>query len=249
MINFKNKIKTNKTAIWTILTIDSPVVAEILSLSGYDWIFIDTEHSSLSVNSAQTLIQSLKNNCSPIVRIPENNKVCIKRFLDTWCDWIIVPQVNSKEEVLNAIKYSKYPPLWERSVWISRAQEYWNNFTNYIKEANEKTSLIIQIENIKWVENIDEILSVKWIDGVFIWPYDLSWSMWLLWKVNDKKVQEKVQYIKEKCIEYFVPVWIFVATPEEAKNKIKEWYNFIACSIDSMMFLNTAKNNLEKIIQ
>lgn len=239
--NFLEKINGNNTAIGTILTLDSISVSEILSNCGYDWLFIDMEHGALPITSIQGSIQAANNNCSTIVRIPDNDTVWVKKVLDTGCDGIIVPLVNNADEAKKAVKASKYPPEGARSVGIARAHGFGMNFQEYISTANNKVALIIQIEHIDAVNNIDEILSVDGIDGIFIGPYDLSGSMGMLGDVANPAVQEKVTLIKEKCKEKNMPYGIFVMAVDAAKKEIEQKCNFIAVGIDSATLANASK--------
>jgi 2-dehydro-3-deoxyglucarate aldolase/4-hydroxy-2-oxoheptanedioate aldolase len=244
-INFLEKINGKKSAIGTILTLDSISISEILSNCGYDWLFIDMEHGALPISSIQASIQVANKKCSTIVRIPDNDTIWIKQVLDTGCDGIIVPLVNNAEEAKKAVLASKYPPEGARSAGIARAHGFGMKFQEYISTANAKVALIIQIEHIDAVNNIDEILSVDGIDGVFIGPYDLSGSMGMLGDVTNEKVQEKITLIKDKCKEKNMPYGIFVMTSEAAKKEIEEKCNFIAVGIDSATLANASKANYD----
>lgn len=245
--SFCEKINQNGTLLGTLLTLDSPEIAEILSLCRFDWLFLDMEHGALSVPAIQHLIQAMQPNVSAIVRIPENSSLWIKKVLDTGCDGILVPQVKTAEEALSAVKAAKFPPQGERSVGISRAHGYGMTFANYVSSANKDIALIIQIEHIEGVNNIDEILAVEDIDGVFIGPYDLSGSMNLLGQVSDDRVQEKIKEIKQKCLSKKIPFGIFVMKKEAVKSELEDGCKFIAVGIDSTLLWNAAKEIVEAV--
>ncbi len=97
------KEKFKKTMIGTLLSISAPQVAEIIAMSGFDWVFIDMEHSAMSLESVQNAIQIMEGKILTIVRVPANDEVWIKRVLDTGCDGIIVPMVNSADEAKKVI--------------------------------------------------------------------------------------------------------------------------------------------------
>jgi 2-keto-3-deoxy-L-rhamnonate aldolase RhmA len=94
----------------TLLTLPSSEVAEILSAIGFDWLFVDLEHSALDTRAAQTLLQAIGQRCDCLLRLPLNDEIWIKKALDTGAAGIIVPQVNSAEEARRAVRFSKYPP-------------------------------------------------------------------------------------------------------------------------------------------
>lgn len=248
---FKTKLNNWICQIWTILTLDSTEIAEIIWFSWFDWVFIDMEHSSLDFSKVKNIIQTIDNSCSTLIRIPSNHEYFFKKALDLWCDWVIVPQVNNITEAIDSVNFSKYPPMWKRSVWISRAHSYWLKFNEYINNANNDISLIIQIESFEAVNNLDEILSVKWIDAVFIWPYDLSWSMWILWDMKNKNLIENINLIINKCNKFGIPVWTFFWDIKAIDKNVLSTYDFIATWIDTFSisnmykkFISTLKNNL-----
>lgn len=241
--SFIEKVKKKPPAVGTLVTLDSTEVAEILSLCNLEWLFFDMEHGTLSISSVQRLIQAIRNDCSSIVRVPENSAVWIKRVLDTGCDGILVPQVNDANEARKAVMAAKFPPAGSRSVGIARAHGYGMSFTEYVSTANDKVALLIQIEHIQAVKNLDDILSVKGIDGVFIGPYDLSGSMNMLGKVAAEPVQVAIREVKQRCKSKSVPFGIFVMNGDAAQKEVEDGCSFIAVGIDTFHLANSAKNS------
>src|SRR6516164_4825608 len=140
----KDALRQNKTLIGTLVTTSSPEVAEVLALAGFDWLFIDLEHGSLSIQDAQSVIQVVAGRCFTVVRVPDASAENVKRVLDTGCDGIIAPHVNSADEARTIVALAKYPPDGERSVGLGRAQGYGLNFADYIASANSQTVVILQ---------------------------------------------------------------------------------------------------------
>jgi len=243
--SFNKKIRASTPAVGTLVTLAAPEVAEILSLCGFDWLFIDAEHGTFSVAAVQQMIQAIRGDCLALVRVPENSPTWIKRILDTGCDGIIVPQVNSAEEARRAVSAAKYPPHGSRGVGIARAQGYGLSFAEYVTAANDHIAVIIQIEHIDAVSNLDEILAVEGTDGVLIGPYDLSGSMNRLGEVGSEAVQEAISLIKNKCIERAVPFGIFVLNAELAQKEIASGCSFIAVGTDTVFLWSAAKDTLK----
>jgi 2-keto-3-deoxy-L-rhamnonate aldolase RhmA len=178
-----------KPLIGTIFTIGSPHVAEMISNAGFDWVLIDMEHSTLSLESVQNTLQVMGDDIITIVRVPGNDEIWIKRVLDTGCDGILVPMVKNAEEAVKAVSSSKYPTEGQRSVGITRAHKFGEKFKEYVTSANIDLIIMIQIEHIEAVRNIDSILEVNGISSIFIGPYDLSASMGLTGQVNHPEVR------------------------------------------------------------
>ena len=243
---FTEAIKAEDASLGTLFTLPNMSCAEILALAGFDWLFLDMEHGPLSVAEVQQITQVVQAHCYTAVRVPENSSVWIKRVLDVGCDGIIVPQVNSAEEARSAIHASKYPPLGYRSVGISRAHKYGSAFSDYVSSANSSTAVILQIEHIEAVKNIDEILEVEGIDGIFIGPYDLSGSMNMLGQVGHPDVQEAIDTVKKRCAEYKIPLGGFVMKPEGVSKEVNDGCSFVAVGIDTVLFANAAKDVINK---
>jgi 2-keto-3-deoxy-L-rhamnonate aldolase RhmA len=246
-IPFGQVLRSGGAAIGTLVTVDSPQIAEVLALCGYDWLFIDMEHSTLGIAEVQRLVQAAGGRCHAVVRVAENSDVCIKRALDIGCDGILVPQVNTAEDARRAVRAAKYPPLGARSVGIARAQGYGLGFAEYVRSANERTSVIAQIENAKAVDNIDEILRVDGLDALFIGPYDLSGSLNRLGEVDSDAVQQAIETVRAACRQARMPLGIFAADADTARAQVAAGCAFVAVGIDLGIFARAAREVLERV--
>jgi 2-keto-3-deoxy-L-rhamnonate aldolase RhmA len=240
-------MKNSVFRIGAIITLGSPECSEIMSLAGFDWVVIDMEHSTLSLESVRQHIQSLKPSTLSIVRVPDNDETWIKRVLDIGCDGIMVPMVKTSEEAEKAVKSAHYPPLGSRSVGVSRAQGYGSQFNNYVFEKSKRVNILIQIENIEAVRNLESILEVKGISAIFIGPYDLSASMGYIGKVDHPEVKDAINKIKLACKKAAIPWGIFGMTPVSLKSEIEEGAEWILCGIDTSFIVTGAENVISKL--
>ena len=238
------KISSGKLSIGTWLTFPSTDVAEVLSQAGYEWIVVDLEHSAISIANCPDLFRSIELHGSiPIARLTNNDPNLIKRVLDAGAKGIIVPNIETKEDVLAAIKATKYPPKGNRGVGLSRAQGYGNRFNEYVEWQKSEIMVIVLIENIKAVNNIKSILSISEITAYIIGPYDLSASMGIPGKFKDKEFLEKISEIKKVAKEFNCPAGYHLVEPDlnELKRLIKEKYSMIAFSVDFRMLDTVAQ--------
>jgi 2-keto-3-deoxy-L-rhamnonate aldolase RhmA len=244
--SFKKDLKEGKLLIGMLQTLPSPEIAEILVSAGFDWIFVDMEHSALDVQSAQLILQAA-NPCPCIVRSPSHDVTWIKKILDIGASGIIFPMVNTPNQASSIIRHCKYPPEGTRSVGISRAHGYGSKFKEYVENANDEVSVILQIEHIEGVKNFESIAKIPCIDAIFIGPYDLSGSMGKLGQVHDADVQEQIERVRLICKDAGLPVGIFCSKPEEVKPFIQKGFNLIAVGIDTMYFSQSVSNALDVI--
>jgi 2-dehydro-3-deoxyglucarate aldolase len=243
----KDALHDGKALIGTLLTVASPEVAEALALAGFEWIFIDLEHGSLSIQDAQRAVQAVADRSYTLVRVPDGTPENIKRVLDTGCSGIIVPMVSSEEYARRIVSLSRYPPMGERSVGLGRAQGYGLRFAEYLAVANGQTTVVVQIEHRDAIANVEQIVSVPGIDVAFVGPYDLSNSMGLVGQVGHVDVVAAIDKVRATCSRVNRPMGIYCATAEQARNEIKAGVRLVAVGTDIMHMANSARSTLEAL--
>ncbi len=170
----KEKLKQGQPVIGTFVSLGHPDVTEVLSRLGFDWLLIDGEHSTISLETMQPMMQAMNgSNCTPIVRPQWNDMVIIKRVLDIGAHGVLVPWVNTRQEAEYAVSACKYPPAGLRGYGPRRASLF---DPDYRQTANDEILVIAQIETRKAVDNVADILAVEGIDAVYVGPADLSLS-------------------------------------------------------------------------
>jgi 2-keto-3-deoxy-L-rhamnonate aldolase RhmA len=238
---FSQLIRSGDPVIGTLITTSSAENADVLAACGFDWLFLDCEHGALDAAQAQSILQVVGRRIPTIIRVPENAEVALKKTLDLGCEGVIVPMVNTGDDARRAVAAAKYPPLGSRSVGIARAHGYGAEFASYVAQANAHTSVIIQIEHVRAVENVQEILQVEGIDGVFIGPYDLSGSMNKLGDVTHPDVQAAIETARVACLQAGMPVGIFAMTTEAGVKAVQSGYAFVAVGIDTAMLATAGR--------
>jgi len=240
----KQKLKDNQLTIGSWITIGNSAVVEIMATAGFEWLCIDMELTSIDLSTAKMLITTIHaNHIKALVRVAKNEEVIIKKVLDMGADGIIVPMINSKEDAIKAIEFAKYPPVGKRGVGLYKAQNYGIGFEKYKRWVNKELIIIAQIEHIKAVENIDEILAVEGVDGTIIGPYDLSGSMGYPGKYNRDDVKEAIQKVKKSCKNKNIPYGFHVIESDPAKlqEKIDDGATFLAYSLDFFFLGDSAR--------
>ncbi len=137
----------------------------------------------------------------PLVRVPWNDFVTIKRILDAGAAGLLVPYVNTREEAEAAVSACRYPPYGIRGVAGSpRAAGYGHNIRDYLDRADEELLILVAIETPLALQNLDDILSVERLDGIFIGPMDLATSMGHRFDPSQEEVQQAIAVIEEKVL-------------------------------------------------
>ena len=245
--DFRRRLLGGERLIGTLLSLPSPELAEIASVAGFDWLFLDMEHGALDAGDVLRMIQAVRDPCACLVRIPENREMWVKKALDAGATGIIVPHVDDAEEAARAVGWAKYPPEGGRSVGFSRSNSYGARFQENVETANAGTAVVAQVEHIDGVRAIKSILGVRGIDAVFIGPYDLSASLGKPGRIQDPDVREAIGAIASACAGQGVPVGIFAADIPASARALEDGYTLVCSGIDIGLYTRSASRIIEEL--
>jgi 2-dehydro-3-deoxyglucarate aldolase len=246
----KKKLQRQEITIGSWITLGHTSIAEIMAKAGFEWLVIDMEHSVITLDVAQQLIQVIEGSgVIPLVRVGENNANIIKRVMDAGAYGVIVPMVNTKKQAESAVKAVKYPPVGTRGVGLARAQGYGDKFDEYAATVNEESIVIAQIEHIEAVNNLESILSVEGIDGCIIGPYDLSGSLGKPGNFEDPDVLAALEKVEQTCKERKAALGMHVIQPDYrlVMEKVAKGYNFISFSLDILFLGNSCREQMTRL--
>ena len=241
----KASLKSGQVVIGPLVQLPSvPLLASLAQPQvGFDWVWIDLEHGSISAETLYQMMQVTKgSSATPVVRVQRNNECLIGSALDAGAKGIMVPFVNSREEAESAISALRYPPQGERGYGSLLAAEHWGmSMADYLRAANDEVLAILQIEHIDAVENIDDILSVPGIDLIFIGPGDLAGSIGLLGQKHHPKVEELIQKVVSAAQRTGTPLGTIAVSSDDIERRIQQGFQFLAVTVDSVMIRQAAQ--------
>lgn len=175
---FKRALAEGRTQIGLWSSLSSNYTVEVIAGAGYDWILLDMEHSP---NDLESLLQQLQAAApyatTPIVRVPWNDMVTIKRVLDAGAQSLLIPYVQSAAEAKAAVAHTRYPPAGLRGVAGTTRATRFGRIKDYAKRAHEEICVLVQVETKPALDALESICAVEGVDGVFIGPADLHASM------------------------------------------------------------------------
>lgn len=230
------------------IQIGHPATAEILARAGFDWVCVDLEHGAIDLESTAGLFRALGDSeCVPVARLPVNDPTWIHRVLDAGARGLIIPMVKTAAEAEAAIRAAKYPPRGERGFGYSRANGHGADFTAYVESANEEIAMIMQIEHKDAVANLDAILRVDGVDGVFIGPLDLSGSMGITGQLEHPQMVAALAQYRAVCAANRKSAGMHLVRPNEAsvRRALDDGYTMIALGIDNVFLQEGARATLE----
>ena len=250
-LELKNKLRNRKKvfAAWT--SIGDSQITEAFAQPEFDFIGIDIEHGCQSYSECQRIIaasQAYNRVCLP--RVASHNMEMIKRLMDSGADGIIIPMVDTPEQVEKIIEWIKYPPVGKRSFGVNGAHSYGFGFDDYTQKWNESSTIILQIESIESVGNIEKLLSYDEVDAVMIGPYDMSGSLGVPGKIDHPKVKEAASKVLEVCKKVGKGCGTQIVDPDSQniRQAFEEGYTFQVLSSD-IFLLWTWGEKMNKLMQ
>jgi 2-dehydro-3-deoxyglucarate aldolase/4-hydroxy-2-oxoheptanedioate aldolase len=240
---FKNLLR-ERAVVGPIISLPCPDVADLLSRVGFDYLWIDLEHSPMDVGDAQMLIQAAGGRVPCVIRVPEVSEAWIKKTLDTGCDGIVIPQIRSAAEARAAVAWCRYPPAGKRGAASTRAHAFGLEFADYVATANESLAIILQIEHIDAVNDIDAILQTPGVAALFVGPFDLSGSMGLLGQIDRPEVQAAIERVAGACAVADMPLGLYVRDGAAGKAAIARGFRMIALGTDASYLMKAAQSAL-----
>jgi 4-hydroxy-2-oxoheptanedioate aldolase len=207
-------------------------LVEIIGYSGFDFLFIDLEHSTIQLDALSNLITTSEvGGILPIVRVPDNDPIIIRKVLEIGAEGVIIPHVNNRKDALKAVQATKFPPKGIRGVaMMVRSSKYGFpnvDIENYVKESNEGVTVIALVEDEEGVDNIEEIVGVEGIDVIMLGPADYSLSMNLPGQYDNPVIVKDIEKVIEAAKKNGKPVMSAVSylvqplTTENLENLIE----------------------------
>lgn len=249
----KEKIKKGEKVIGTFFELGGQAAVEALGISGLDFIIIDCEHGPFETESAMEFIRAAElKNLTPFVRVKDTTRPSILKMLDIGAKALIIPCIETVEQVEKIVEFGKYYPLGKRGFFFSRVGEYGNSqdaasISRYMEINNENTMIIPQCETVGFLENIETIVEMDGVDGVFVGPFDLSISLGIPGKFEEQIFIDAIERVKNACKNSGKPLFIYAVSTETANDYLSQGMDGVAISTDVNMFIDAYKNMLSKI--
>ena len=230
---FKAGLAAGKTQIGLWSSLSSNYTVEVIAGAGYDWILLDCEHSPNDLESVLTQLQA----CQPypthaVVRVPWNDMVVIKRFLDIGAQSLLIPYVCSVEEAKAAVAATRYPPAGVRGVAGTTRANRFGRVKDYAKRAHEELCVLVQVETKAAMDQIEAIAAVDGVDGVFIGPADLHASMGYTGQTNNPDVVPMMEEAMRRIRKAGKAAGFLSGVEADAKRMIAAGCNFCAVGAD-----------------
>lgn len=246
----KQALKAGQPSVGTWLSLGSITASRFLARCGFAWLTVDIEHSLVDWETATHMFASIADaGCTALARVPANRHDHIKRVLDNGAHGVVVPMVNTREEAEAAVSACLYPPAGTRSVGGSvHALNFGCPPAEYYAKANDEVIVVLQCEHIQAVEDADRVFSVPGIDAIFVGPNDLAASM----RGKDgsppsaEATAQAMAHILATCKKHRVAAGVHCYSPEEARARIAEGWQFLAIGSELRMMMDSANDIVKR---
>lgn len=225
------------------LGLADPTAAEVLGLSGFDWLLLDGEHAAYDLRALTTQLQVLESSKShAVVRVPVGDTRIIKQVLDAGAQSILVPMVESADQARQLVRDITYPPHGDRGVGYSVARAGgFSHTTDYGTTADAQICLLVQVENRRGMAALDEILTIEGVDGVFIGPADLAADMGHMGDLMHPDVQAAVLDATARITAAGKAAGILSLNDEMTQKALDAGARFVGVGSDLLILAHTSR--------
>ena len=227
-----------------------PGAPAIFAAAGYDFAFIDMEHGNYSMETVADLIRGAKSvGIAPVIRVPHLETFFISRVLDAGAEGIMVPMTSTKEQAERIVRYSKYTPLGQRGFGGQMGHTDYRlvKTIDFMKEANENTLIVAQIETKEAIDNIDSILGIEGIDVGLIGPNDLSISLGIPDQMGSEILTQAIDKVVEATKKRGKASGIHIGNTEAIRKWRAKGMTVLACSTDISFMYSGSKSTLDEM--
>lgn len=240
--NFKASLIRGDRKIGFWNSLGSATATEIVSLSGFDWILIDMEHSPIEIGTVRDQMRAMRGSgTTPIVRPPSDDPVVLKRLCDIGVQVLLIPFVETAEQARAAVAAVHYPPAGRRGFSNSVRANGWGTVEDYPVTADSGICVLVQIESQAGVANLEDIAAVDGVDGIFVGPADLAADMGYLGKVSHPEVQQQLMLLGQRILDAGKPAGTLLFNPDDIRAAFSSGYTFVAVGSDISALRNAAQ--------
>lgn len=247
----KQALKKGRPVFGTMMTeVASPGFIWMLANAGFDFVFIDMEHGTFDLPLVADAIKVARlTNLVPLVRVPALAYQTIAPILDAGAMGIMLPRVETREQVEELVSYMKYPPVGVRGASATRAHTHYEGASpkDLVRHMNEHTMVILQIERKRAIDHIDSLLSVPGVDAAVIGPFDLTISLQAD-NTGAPEVEEAIQKVVDSAKRNNIASGIHIAESSVVLKWHERGMTMLACNTD-LGFFNSGATQLVKTLQ
>ena len=254
MNRIREKFLNHELSVGTFTQLTSTVAVEALGRTGLDYVLIDTEHSAVGIEFLSSAITATgAAGIVPLVRINDIARSKVLQPLDYGAQGLIVPAVETVEQVRRLVEYAKFPPVGNRGFCPTRDGGYGYDEVSmqgtdvYFAHANQETLLIPQCETVGCLEHIEEITAMDGVDGIFVGPFDLSIALGRPMAFDCDEMRAALDRILNACHKNNKMAFIFCGDAQAAKARAAQGFDSVTAGLDIMALVDSYRAMVQDI--
>lgn len=238
----RKKLAAGQPIINGWLAIPSSYSAEVMGHQGFDSVTVDLQHGMINLDTALPMFQALSTTSTiPLARVPWNEPSQIMKLLDSGAYGIICPMISTVDDAANFVSSCRYPPRGQRSFGPARAMLYGG--ADYYSGADREIMTFGMIETQAGLDNLEKILAIEGLDGIYIGPNDLALALGSQPKSesDDPVVVQAIAHICERAKAHGKVAGIFCSGGEAAARRVKEGFQMVTPGNEAALLSTAAK--------
>ena len=254
MNRIREKFLNHELSVGTFTQLTSTVAVEALGRTGLDYVLSDTEHSAVGLEFLSSAITAADAaGIVPLVRINDIARSKVLQPLDYGAQGLIVPAVETVEQVRRLVEYAKFPPVGNRGFCPTRDGGYGYDEVSmqgtdvYFAHANQETRLIPQCETVGCLEHIEEITAMDGVDGIFVGPFDLSIALGRPMAFDCDEMRAALDRILNACHKNNKMAFIFCGDAQAAKARAAQGFDSVTAGLDIMALVDSYRAMVQDI--
>ena len=237
------KFREGRPSLGTFTAVGNPLAVESLRYTGLDYVIVDTEHTPAGIESAAAQIAAAQGaGLTALARANEISRTAVLRLLDVGAQGVVVPCVETVEEVRELVQYAKYTPLGNRGYAPHAA-----SIPDYMETCNRETLLLPQCETAGCLERIEEITAMDGVDGIFVGPFDLSIALGRPGEFDAPEVHEAILRVQAACRRHGKLSMIFTGGPAASRQRFAEGYDSATMGLDTLFYVEMYKKMVAEV--
>ena len=243
-------VAAGESTVGTFVGAASPIIAEVCAAAGFDWLLLDLEHGAGGEEQVRTVVPVAASYGVPtVVRVETNERIRIGRVLDNGAAGVMLPRLDTAEEVREAIRHLYYPGTaanGDRGVATYNRACRFGLDAGALDRANEQVLGVVQIESARAVAEAEEIASIDGVDVLFVGPRDLSHDLGVPGRVTAPEFLDAIEQVRLAAHKHGKACGLLVNDGAAAQAKLVEGWTFVAVGSDSTLLAAAARAQLDR---
>ncbi|MBM3840044.1 MAG: hypothetical protein FJ398_19180 [Verrucomicrobia bacterium] len=244
----REKLRTGNPVFGLWVTLESASITEMAVALGLDWVVIDAEHGHLDWKDiTEHLRAAVRSDTVVLVRVAESNIGLIKRTLDIGADGVVIPWIETAEQLRRAVAFAQYPPQGVRGIGADRATVWGQSILQHAQEANEHVLVVPIIETVTAGRNVHELCQVPEVEIFFFGPADYSSTAGYRGQWEGPGVAKQILAIKDFLRRAGKHCGVMTTNEQNIFERLDQGFQVLGLGLDSGLMLRSLRSALAAV--